>query len=273
VTNGVQRYPFRNAFNPQQVSVDQLETVRVGHDQRQAHIHTAMVGQIVEFFPDTMTVTVQPCIQAIYRQVDGTLQYVTISQLMDVPVIFPGGGSHTITFPINVGDYCLVIFSERNIDNWYQMGGVQQPADWRMHDINDGFALVGIRPNPTALGGQANAAVRRTTRENLGPVTSTTATQIRSDDGQTVVTVDGPTNAVTVTCSAVTLVVDGANGVVNVTAPNGMTLTTPFLNVTGSITGGYGSGDQVGLQTHRHTQGSDTHGDGEQPTNPPTAGT
>jgi hypothetical protein len=266
--------PYTNSkFDARQVRTDQLETTLALHDRRQAQIHTAMVCQVIQFYPDTMTVDVQPCIQGIWRQPDGTVQYFDIAVLKDVPVIYPGGGQHTITFPVNAGDYCLVIFCERSIDNWYQMGGVQQPSDWRMHDINDGFALVGIRPNPTALGGQANAAVRRTTRENLGPVTNTTATQIRSDDGLTAVTVDGPTNTVTVTCSGTTLTIDGATGVLNVNAPNGMTFTTPTLHVTGAITGGYGTANSVGLMTHTHDQGSDSHGDSEKATNAPNPGT
>lgn len=54
---------------------------------------------------------------------------------------------------------------------------------------------------------------------------------------------------------------------------NGTATLTGTLHVTGGIIGGYGSGDQVGLQTHTHNQGSDSHGDSESPTNPPNAGT
>lgn len=61
------------------------------------------------------------------------------------------------------------------------------------------------------------------------------------------------------------------DGNISVTAP---TITmTGDLHVTGAVIAGYGGGDQVGLQTHRHTQPADTHGDTEQPTNAPTAGT
>jgi hypothetical protein len=45
------------------------------------------------------------------------------------------------------------------------------------------------------------------------------------------------------------------------------------LRVVGAITAGYGGLDQVGLQTHTHAQGNDSHGDSELPTNAPTAGT
>ena len=45
------------------------------------------------------------------------------------------------------------------------------------------------------------------------------------------------------------------------------------LDVTGHVIAGSGMGDQVGLQTHTHNQGEDGHGDSEQPTDAPNAGT
>ena len=45
------------------------------------------------------------------------------------------------------------------------------------------------------------------------------------------------------------------------------------LQTSGNIVAGYGTGDSVTLQGHKHTQGTDSHGDTEQPTNSPTAGT
>jgi uncharacterized protein involved in type VI secretion and phage assembly len=48
---------------------------------------------------------------------------------------------------------------------------------------------------------------------------------------------------------------------------------TGDFQATGAIHAGWNTGDQVGLQSHTHTQGNDSHGDGEVPTNAPTAGT
>lgn len=45
------------------------------------------------------------------------------------------------------------------------------------------------------------------------------------------------------------------------------------FHATGAVIAGYGGGDQVGLQTHTHTQGQDSHGDSEVPTDAPTGGT
>lgn len=45
------------------------------------------------------------------------------------------------------------------------------------------------------------------------------------------------------------------------------------LQVTGNIWHRYGSGQQVGVGTHTHNQPNDSHGDTEQPTDPPNPGT
>jgi phage baseplate assembly protein gpV len=67
-----------------------------------------------------------------------------------------------------------------------------------------------------------------------------------------------------------TIVMDG-NGTVTITATT--VKVVGDLKVTGAVIAGFGGGDQVGLQTHVHAQGNDSHGDAEVPTNPPTAGT
>lgn len=48
---------------------------------------------------------------------------------------------------------------------------------------------------------------------------------------------------------------------------------TGDFHATGAVIAGFGSGGQVGLQTHSHSQGNDSAGDTEVPTNAPTGGT
>lgn len=54
---------------------------------------------------------------------------------------------------------------------------------------------------------------------------------------------------------------------------NGSAALAGNLTVTGDITAGYGGADQIGVRTHTHTQAPDSHGDTEEPTSAPTAGT
>jgi len=64
--------------------------------------------------------------------------------LTKCPVITLQGGGVAAGFPITVGDQCLVFFSDRCIDNWLQTGTPQPLANFRMHDLSDGFVLVGV---------------------------------------------------------------------------------------------------------------------------------
>jgi len=89
---------------------------------------------------------VQPVIN---RVVDG--KSITLPQFTKVPPLFmQGGGSYT-AHPIAVGDYCLLVLTERCFDRWYSGSDFQDPAEFRMHDYSDGIAIVGINPTAGAL--------------------------------------------------------------------------------------------------------------------------
>ena len=203
-------------LDPRQAAADHLEAANSHLDGRQAAIHTAMPATIVSYDGATMTAVVAPAIQGIRTMQDGTQQTVTIANIADVPVCFPGGGSHILTFPVAKGDDCMLLFNERSIDNWFQHGGPQKPSDWRMHDINDAVCFVGIRAQPHVLGKSGNGSSK-----SSAPQASTDTVQLRSDDGKTVVQVDGPNNSITLYASGTSeavVFVDGKSEEVTVTA-------------------------------------------------------
>jgi hypothetical protein len=135
----------------------------------QAGLWTALPGIVHTYKPAQMTVDVQPTIQGRFKQPDGSWQYVDMPLLLDCPVVFPGGGGFTLTFPLGQGDECLVVFASRCIDGWWYNGGIARPMELRMHDLSDGFALAGVRSRPRVL-----------------PAVSTATAQLRTDDGATV---------------------------------------------------------------------------------------
>jgi hypothetical protein len=185
------------ALDPRQRYADRFETIQTHLDGRQAQIHTSMPGQIVSFNAAKMTATVQPAIQAINTQNDGTRVPVTIAAITDVPVHFPAGGGFTLTFPVKAGDECLIVFNERSIDNWHQHGGQQAPSDHRMHDINDCVVHVGLRSQANPLTG-----------------VSTTGVQLRNESGTDFVQLDA-TGITLKTGGAINLL---ATGVINIQA-------------------------------------------------------
>lgn len=134
---------------------------------------TALPGIVQSFDPVAMTCVVQPAIKARRTLPSGAVVTDALPLLVDCPVHFPSGGHCTLTFPVTAGDECLVVFSSRCIDSWWQSGGIQEQAELRMHDLSDGFVFVGVRSQQRVIANVSNSA-----------------TQLRSDDGSTYIELD-----------------------------------------------------------------------------------
>jgi phage baseplate assembly protein gpV len=183
-------------------------TLKVALNSRQTSVWTALPGIIEDFDPERMTCTVQPAIEGQVRDEAGDVISQSRPLLLDCPVQFPAGGGCTLTFPVAKGDECLVVFASRCIDSWWQSGDVQGQAEVRMHDLSDGFALLGFRSQPRVI-----------------PAISTTSTQLRSDDGAAFVEVNPTSHAINATTP----------GVITASAQTGVTLTTPLVTINGDI--------------------------------------
>ncbi|NTG00116.1 hypothetical protein G6L30_08280 [Agrobacterium rhizogenes] len=153
---------------------DPEETNRAMLDGLQAKIWTALPCVVVSVDDDGQHATFQPAIKSIVRNPDGTTKAVDLPVLTSVPMQFPNGGGASMTFPVKAGDEAMVVFSARPLDAWQQSGGTQAQIDARMHDLSDGMAMMGFRSKPRAL-------------SNV----STEATEIRTDDGNTVISLKG----------------------------------------------------------------------------------
>lgn len=158
---------------------DPVEAQRAALDGRQAQMWTAMPGIVQSFNPTAMTCSVQLAIKGRVEAESGVVASVDLPLLVDVPVLFQSGGGMTFTFPVKEGDECLVVFGSRCIDAWWQSGGVQEPLMARMHDLSDGFAIVGPRSQARVL---ADVSV--------------TEAQIRSDNGTLVLSFNPETGRI-----------------------------------------------------------------------------
>jgi len=155
-------------IDPRERFNDPEETLRVLFESMARELWTSCVGIIESFNAELQTATVQPAIKAMVQGIDGKWTAQALPLLLDVPVYFPSGGGCSLTFPVATGDECLVCFADRCIDGWWQNGGVQLPITPRAHDLSDGMCFVGFRSKPEKI-------------NNL----STTATELRADDGLT----------------------------------------------------------------------------------------
>ena len=114
---------------------NRLESVRV-----------ALPGRIEAYDAATQQAEVQPLIQDGDSDPDDGDARVArrIPKLLSVPVLFPGSGAYRITWPINPGDQCLLVFSSSSLEYWLSVGGEVDPGDDRHHDISDAIAIPGL---------------------------------------------------------------------------------------------------------------------------------
>ena len=196
---------------------DVVEATRLGLDGQQQLIWTALPGIVVSYDPDAMSAVIQPTVPVRVQMAPAPapVQWVNLPPLQDVPVIFPGGGGTTLTFPITAGDECMVVFQSRCIDGWWATGqsGAQQP-DIRMHDLSDGIAYVGLR-NKT---------------RSLNP--SVTAVELRRDDGSATIRLKNNgdiqlQNSGNVDATCATLTAE---------ASSSATITSPTITLAGNVT-------------------------------------
>lgn len=111
-----------------------------------AYLNCHNIGKIVSFDKDTQTASVELLIKKLVGEdLNGNKSYIKNSILVDVPCVVICGGSGRLEMPISSGDECLVLFNDRQIDNWFVSGDSSTIDIKRSHDLSDGIALVGIK--------------------------------------------------------------------------------------------------------------------------------
>lgn len=121
-----------------------VDTLNLAIFNALANVHTATIAKVVAV--SETTIDAQPVIN---RKVNG--ESIVLPVFTKIPPVFMQGGTSYTAHPITVGDYCLLILTERCFDRWYEGQDNQEPAEFRMHDYSDGLAIVGINPRAAAL--------------------------------------------------------------------------------------------------------------------------
>lgn len=213
---------------------DQNQLLEQFFNAKQTGLWTALPAIVQEFDPETLTCVCQPTIKGRIKKPDGSIELVDMPLLLDCPVVFPHAGGCSLTFPVKQGDECLVVFSCRGIDFWWQQGGVQPPPEPRMHDLSDGFAILGVWSQVTKI-----------------VSVNTSSVQLRSDDGQAFVEINPQSHNVNVNTNGNISAI--ASGSATLKAQS-VTIDAPQMTVTGKLTvNGDIVGNGVDLKTHTHS--------------------
>lgn len=169
------------------------------------NLNTHHIGKIQSFNPLNQTAMVTINYKKTYFEpnlITGVYanKLVDYPILIDCPVICSGGGTGLITFPISKGDDCLVIFNDRDLDNWFQGSSTSANATGRLHSFADGIILVGLR--------SLNHAVINYSGSDI---------ELRTTDGLTKIAIAGDGSKVTVTVGPTMTLVISATGKVSIT--------------------------------------------------------
>lgn len=134
-----------------------LAQARELFDSMMRRVNTCIPGLIESFDPATQTAKVSPAIKSRFFA-DGQVTDVQLPRIINVPLVFPFAATagFALTLPVQAGDPCLLVFSQRAIDNWHQHGGIQScetnATGARHHSLNDAFALACAPPLTEVLG-------------------------------------------------------------------------------------------------------------------------
>ena len=243
-----------------------------------ANMNCVQVGKIEKVNNDQ---TVEIKIQFLRRLPDGkTAKY---PLLVDCPYFVLQGGGAYIDMPIKKGDDCLVLFNDRNIDDWWDTGNVAVPADTRKHSISDGFALVGINRKDKALDPDGSKA-RFIHGKSLFSLSPTGEIEIDSDSGKinVKITPDGKFTIVTAGAAG-DLIVDNISSKFHIhldswglptSAPKPIGFTPPAapaeVVLQSNIDTNSKQFDSVQYDQHGHEQNNDDNGDIEEKTDGPS---
>lgn len=116
------------------------ELLDVIKEEVMIEINCHKLGTIQEFnFAD------QVCKATINYKKKLNGQLISYPVLIDCPAIILTGGKAGLTFPIKVGDTCLALFNDEDIDNWFSSGQVSDVSTPRRHAFTDAVVLVGVR--------------------------------------------------------------------------------------------------------------------------------
>ena len=121
------------------------ELMNASFDYQTNNLYTAAPGVVVAVRNnlEELSVDVQPTVNILNK--DKTTKERPV--VLNVPVQMPSSSTAALTFPINVGDPVLLIYSMRSLDVWKRSEGKPTvPSDNRKFDKRDCFAIPGVWP-------------------------------------------------------------------------------------------------------------------------------
>lgn len=235
-----------------------------------SRINTSIPGIIHSFNRAKQTATVQPAV-SMKTFIDGKSETLEFPLIVNAPIVFPFAmiAGFALTIPIQKGDPCILLFSQRAIDNWHDKGGVQPSEEGissRHHDLTDAVVLLAASPVTGVLPGWEDAGIQLRDRAAHNKITVfDNRVEIESN-----VKIDiKASNLINITSNDKVNVI--AAGILELVGESEVKISAPIVTINGNLSV-VGTSDNNGINvgnTHIHPQGSDSDGDTQQNTGVP----
>lgn len=138
---------------PKQIMEPSLQDVLYNHKEDiLKSIHCVNIGKIQAFDSENQTADILISYKKVISEdPNGTKTLQEYPVLLQCPCIVLRGGLGSLRMPITANDYCIVLFNDKDIDNWYAGQEGAAPNTERKHDLSDGIAIVGLGSLITSL--------------------------------------------------------------------------------------------------------------------------
>jgi len=186
------------------------------------NMYTSIPAQVIQVRSgEECRVDVKPLINMVFPNFED-MEWATIP---NVPVMYPASRQSAFTFPIEAGDFVLLVFSQSCIDVFKAGDGTAQPpSDYRTFNMRDAVAIPGISPFGLSINKQSNRTLPHSTQDavivhNIGTATEC---EIRMK----------PTGEVKITSP---IKIEAIAPIVNVTASTSAAVSAPISTVTSLV--------------------------------------
>lgn len=212
-------------------------------------------------------IDVQPTINKVLTDGGQSVQ----APILNVPVVFPASRTSQFSFPINVGDTVLCVFSQRSLDAYKQGSGntPHRPTDLRKYSKNDAVAIPGLFSFPDSRNNPSKRTWEHSTQDavvvhNIG---SASECELRFKPNGDVI-INTP-NKAEVNCNEFVVNAD-SQATFNVGGNRILTMTPDLADFDVLTTApNFVTDSDINLNTHTHSQDNDSDGDSEVDTDAP----
>lgn len=132
-------------------STEMADVMRRLFEAQLRDVHTAMPAQVLDYDSVKQTVDVQPMIKELIQDPDGTKAVFSYPRIYSVPVVFPRNSNFFLSFPIDEGDFVLLLFTEWSVNRFMELGREEDPLDPERHGFSGAVAIPGLYPEPLPL--------------------------------------------------------------------------------------------------------------------------